>query len=469
MTKMTRAAALATLVLAVIALAPAAATASPSLTVAPPSRAFSADVARGYGYIHSPVTVRSGSSSLLPMLRAGTLPPTYDLRTVIPGGRLTAVRDQGPDGTCWAFASMGALESYLMPGENLDLSEDNLVTRSGFGPFTDGPYTHGGNFTMAAAYLARWSGPLAETTDPYPSPGTRPTGPVRNHVQGITFLAPRTSATDNDAIKSAVMADGAVTAGMYIDPDNASYYNSTSGAFYYDGTGAQQDDHAVAIVGWDDAYPAAAFATAPGGDGAFLVRNSWGTGWGVDASGYFWVSYYDANFARNDIAMALSRVDPTGVYNRVYSYDKLGWIKSVGLKSSTARFANRFTAQSAGHVAAVGFYTDAPGATYTVYAGPTLAKLTARGSDTLSDAGYATVPLAKTLRVAANARFVVAVRITVPGDTLPVAVEMPLNGYAKTTASAGQSYLRVGTKWIDLTTQSGYRNANVCLKAYTTK
>lgn len=40
---------------------------------------------------------------------------------------------------------------------------------------------------------------------------------------------------------------------------------------------AVQGGHAVALVGYDDAR------------GAFLVRNSWGTGWGL--GGYFWMAY----------------------------------------------------------------------------------------------------------------------------------------------------------------------------------
>ena len=51
----------------------------------------------------------------------GTLPATYDLRTL---GRVTSVKDQGSYGTCWSFASGGSLESCLLPGETWDFSED---------------------------------------------------------------------------------------------------------------------------------------------------------------------------------------------------------------------------------------------------------------------------------------------------------------------------------------------------------
>ena len=60
-----------------------------------------------------------------------TLPKTFDLRNE---GRLTAVKDQGPDGFCWNFASTASMESSILstpelraqlgenPQENLDLS-----------------------------------------------------------------------------------------------------------------------------------------------------------------------------------------------------------------------------------------------------------------------------------------------------------------------------------------------------------
>ena len=225
--------------------------------------------------------------------RAGDVPGYLDLGTV--ADKLSPVRDQGPDGNCWAFAALGSLESYLRPAQPFDFSEDNLAVAAGT-DFDYGVYG-GGNYNMATAELSRWNGPVAETSDAY-GDGVFVSGlaPLA-HVQNVLFLPDRTGPTDNDTIKWAVENEGPVYTAMYADSGmesskDSTAYNAATDAFYY--TGTADANHAVDIVGWDDNYSAANFATAPAGDGAFIVRNSWGTGWGT--SGYFYVSYYDTRY-----------------------------------------------------------------------------------------------------------------------------------------------------------------------------
>ncbi|MBR6101432.1 MAG: hypothetical protein IKP95_03315 [Ruminococcus sp.] len=117
-------------------------------------------------------------------------------------------------------------------------------------------------------------------------------------------------------IKSELMNGRGVTIGFHADvgskvpqPYEVSKYLSENFAHYtYD---MLQANHAVCIVGWDDNYSADNFrqgvddqgnSIAPPADGAWIVKNSWGStsnefpnknNWGYEGSGYFYLSYYD--------------------------------------------------------------------------------------------------------------------------------------------------------------------------------
>jgi C1A family cysteine protease len=384
------------------------------------------------------------------------LPSSYDLRT---SGRLTPVRDQGSFGTCWAFASLGSLESYLMPGDPNDFSEDNLALTSGFN-YPGGSYNAGGQMYMSTAYLTRWGGPVNESEDAYGDSLT-PTGlTARKHVQQVDWIPARASATDNDNIKNAVMTNGGLYVTMYW---SSTYYRSATAGYYYSGSSGA--NHAVVIVGWDDNYPAGNFATAPAGNGAFIVRNSWGSGWG--SAGYFYVSYYDGTFGRLDPMANFDSVGPATNYSAVYQYDPLGDVNGLGYGTSTAWFANVFTAQSTNSISAVGFYTLSPSTAYEVYTGPSLSALTLNTSGTMTYMGFHTITLATPQAITSGQPFVVAVKVVSPGTGYPVAVEYAVADYSSAaTSAAGQSYISPsGTGWSDITT-SYSSTANVCLKAY---
>ena len=383
-------------------------------------------------------------------------PAAYDLRTL---GKLTAVRNQGSFGTCWTFATMASLESGLLPGQTADFSEHNLANLSLFSM----GYAGGGNAAMSTAYLTRWSGPVAESDDPYPT-GTSWTPsaadlPVREHVQNVDFLPARSGPTDNATLKWAIETYGAVYTAMdWVD----TAYKKTTASYYYTGSGPS--NHAVAIVGWDDNYPATSFATVPAGNGAFLIRNSWGSSWGQ--SGYFWLSYYDSVCPSESVSFY--GAEPTDNYSRIYQDDPLGWTGDFGYGSPTAWFANAYTAQYTGKVNAVGFYTSTADAAYEVRVAPTvdgIAAAATAATGTVHVPGFHTVSLTTPAAITGGSSFVVAVKLTEAGSTMPIAVESPQAGYANATASKGQSYVSAaGTSWTDLT--SLHANANVCLKAY---
>jgi C1A family cysteine protease/chitodextrinase len=414
---------------------------------------------------HIPPTVdlshlRNISSSV-----AGSYPAYYDLRTL---NKVTPVKDQGTAGSCWAHAGLASLESSLKPGETWDFSENNMknvlssAAPEGFDRDADG----GGNWFMSSAYLARWSGPISESDDPYVDSSVySPTElglPVKKHVQNVYYLPYRNGPLDNDNIKWALQNYGAVTVSYYHD-SNTAYYNSATYSYYYNGY-PDISNHEVTIVGWDDNYDKNKFSIVPPGNGAFIVKNSWGTGWGDN--GYLYISYYDYNLGYQ--GSAVFTAETTGNYNSIYQYDPLGDTNNLGYYSTTGWCVNQFTAKSNEVLKAVGFYTTDNDCSYQIYVarsgiGKSLVK-----SGTFSNAGYHTVTLDSGLSLSANQRFNIYLKLTNPNYIYPIAIEMPLEGYSsKATANTGQSLISPdGITWYDITTQ--YPNTNVCIKAFTT-
>ena len=382
-----------------------------------------------------------------------TYPEKYDLRT---HGRVTGVGKQDHHGTCWIFAAVGSLESCLLPGARLDLSENHLADFQGSRLRFEGRAPS----TISTAYVARWEGPVLERDDPYPHPGKSREGlPAARHVQEVLFLPSRGAPQANDAVKWAVMRYGAVDATMAYE---ASGFNAATSAYYSRGTDL---DHHVCIVGWDDAYPAGRFLGRPPGPGAFLIKNSWGTTFGQ--GGYFWISYHDRSFGTT--FTVFDGVEAAGNYDAIYQHDALGWSRSIGFGNTTAWFAARYTSGGGGSVTAASFYTAGPGATYEVGVAPSLAEVAAApvaGAGTIAVGGYHTVPLTTPVAVKTGADFVVAVRVTTPGTRAPIPVEAPTKLLAPRSAVARSFISRDGVTWKDLRTRSGCGSADVCLKAF---
>jgi hypothetical protein len=370
------------------------------------------------------------------------------------------VKDQGNAGNCWAFATYASLESYLMPIEHWDFSENNL--KNLLSPaYPEGfDLNEGGNMFMSTAYLTRWSGPISGSNDPYRDSSTYSPSelglPLQKHVQNVLFLPGRHGSLDNTEIKSAVQNYGS--------------YSSTKHNYYYKGTSSP--NHAVAIVGWDDSFDKTNFSQVPPGNGAFIVKNSWGPQWGDN--GYFYVSYYDSSIgsSNNGVFTAENSND----YTNIYQYDPLGWTGNFGYGSQNGWCANIFTAKSNEVLEAVSFYTTDLNCNYKIYiytnpsstpisqADPVLTQ-----SGLISMSGYHTVNLSSGIQLKADHKFSVVLKLTNSKYNYPIAIETPISGYSsKAKANSGESFISSnGNTWTDITTDSGYLNTNVCIKAFT--
>lgn len=388
------------------------------------------------------------------------LPAAYDMRE---HDRVSLVRDQGIYGTCWAFASLAALESTIRPAENLVFSVDHMAMNNSFNvsPFD------GGEYYMSIAYLAAWQGPVLEEDDPYGDNQTVNGLSAVKHLEEAIILKDK----NYEAIKSSVYKYGGVETVIYCDMKNATsssyYYNRNRSSYYYNGD--QTPNHDVVIVGWDDNYPKEYFNTEPAGDGAFICKNSWGQDFGDE--GFFYISYYDTNIGMNSVVY--TKLGNSDNYDKIYQSDLMGEVGTMGFDDKPeAYFANVYTAGKNETLKAVSFYATGPKTTYDVYVvtdftdASDLQQRIKVASGEMQYEGYYTINLNEAVPLPDDRKFAVVVHVNTQDSTMPIAIEY--NNDEKTAnfdITDGEGYISLyGTKWSSAEQEN---DCNVCLKAFT--
>lgn len=229
-----------------------------------------------------------GSAAAAPDPAPAALPAVFDWRDHA-GNWVTAVRDQGTCGSCWAFATVGVLESLVKiahgAANDIDLSEQTLVNCSGAGD-CEGGYMH-----LAAEFLRKTGAPREECY-PYaasdglcsPCPGWM--------ARTVRVTSWNSYSNRSKAVLQAAVVQAPIAAFMEVYSDLYSYrsgvYARTSGAVYRGG-------HGVLIVGYNDS------------EGYWICKNSWGSDWGE--SGFFRIRMGDCDIASYAVSLSGPRLE----------------------------------------------------------------------------------------------------------------------------------------------------------------
>ncbi|MBN1539847.1 MAG: hypothetical protein JW939_06855 [Candidatus Thermoplasmatota archaeon] len=419
-------------------------------------------------------------------LEIGSIPSEFDLREYNGTNYVSVIKSQS-GGTCWAHGTMAAIESNLMMtglwesvegnASEPDLAEYHLDWWNGFNNFTNydrdppgdsGLWVHyGGDYRVATAYLARGDGAVRDKDGQnYDDPPERnlPTY-HRYYPMHVEWYQMDDDLNGIDEIKRAVMEHGAVATCMNADPR----LRDETHAHYQPPTDNREPNHAVAIVGWDDSK------TTPAPlDGAWLIKNSWGSSWANQ--GYFWISYYDRWACKHPEMGAVSfRNVSYLVFDRAYSHDYHGWRDTW--YNSTEVF-NSFIAGKNEQLTGVNFYTteDDTMAKVTIWDDHVDGSLSGPlWSETrhYERKGLHTILFEDPLELRKDDDFHIMLNVSRGGiaydrtSLVPTLLEPPArepgpDSWVTSFSAPDQSFFRNGTKWSDLYYVN--ESANFCIK-----
>jgi len=184
----------------------------------------------------------------------------------VTAGGVTPVKNQGGCGSCWAFSTTGAMEGahFNASKKLLSFSEQQLVDCS-----TRNNGCNGGSMALAFTFL---KSNFAELESVYPYKGRDGTCQQGSKAHTTVKATSYTNVTRN-SVSALVASIAKGPTSVAIQADKSAFQTYRSGVLSGSACGTNLD-HGVLAVG---------YGTESGKD-YYLVKNSWGSGWG--AKGY---------------------------------------------------------------------------------------------------------------------------------------------------------------------------------------
>ncbi len=222
-----------------------------------------ADLATDFELSYPGYTSETGLQITQGTVSAIDLPAKWDWRLQ---GKVSTAKHQGSCGSCWAFAAAGALESVLMiyDDRDINISEQQAINCNYDSYGCDGGW-------MTSAYrIWRDKGAFLDQDFPYTKDDSDPC-----QLEGydpVTTVSGWVSVPANQEMLKRALLVSPLATGFHAYSDFQHYRDGV-----YEHEGSDRINHAVLLVGWDDEL------------GAWIIKNSWGGGWGI--GGFAYIAY----------------------------------------------------------------------------------------------------------------------------------------------------------------------------------
>ncbi len=422
---------------------------------------------------------------------------TYDLRNVNGDNYVSSVKSQN-GGTCWTHGIMAAIEGNLLltgiwaqtepdtVGEP-NMAEYHLDWWNGFNkhnnddvspPTGTGLDVHyGGDYRVTAAYISRGESAVFSVEANDATERDLPwynSAPLRFdpsyqlfYPRHIEWYSVGDDLENIDIVKQKIIDHGVMGTCLYW---GGGFYSYTTRTHYQPSSDANDPNHAVAIIGWDDQK-----ATQASETGAWLIKNSWGSGWGDD--GYFWISYYDKHCGKHPEMGAISFIDMEPYkYKQVFYHDYHGMRDTIPFNEGF----NSFTATDSTILSSVSFFTAADSIYFIAiifdsFVNGSLQDTLSEIADSVFHSGFHTFDLDSAVQLISGNDFYIYLSLTNGGQAIdrtsviPVLLGASSRTIVPSSASANESYYLENGVWTDLynysfSNSSWDNTANLCIK-----